>query len=83
MTITQIGKCMGCQKMGALDDGVGKCCLDHPQRGRQWALAAHRVRVDPSFAKKVWESLEGETAKLRFISIFGKMDFIESQLKTV
>jgi hypothetical protein len=66
-----IGKCIGCLKMGQLEDGVGKCCLSHPSRGKEWAIAANKVRNDPESAKKVWKYLPSDDAKRLFIYMFG------------
>ena len=71
MTVTSIGKCIGCLKMSVLDEGVGKCCLNNPQRGRVWAKTAQKVRSNPEFAKKVYNSVETLKGKKLFVEMFG------------
>ena len=70
--ITRIGKCIGCLKMGKLEGQVGKCCLDDPNRGRDWAYSAHRVRTDFQFAREVMQKLKTQEGKRLFIEMFGE-----------
>jgi hypothetical protein len=49
--VTEIGKCIGCDKgPRRIDGGVCPECLGHPKRGRKWAEMSHRIRTEPEFA---------------------------------
>lgn len=77
MEMIQIGKCIGCMKMAVLDDGVGKCCLNHPRRGRKWAHTANKIRGNQELMNQVWLALTNESARQEFIEIFGKPSIVD------
>ena len=71
MSVIHIGKCIGCNKMGALEGSVGRCCLRDPNRGEQWAHTASQVRESMDFAKSVYSSIETLEGKNLFVELFG------------
>ena len=73
MKVIQIGRCIGCNTMGRLDDGVGLCCLNHPQRGRNWANKAARIRRDPQYKAMIYSGIQNEGNRKLFIEMFGNV----------
>jgi len=70
----KIGKCIGCNTMNKIDDGVCNACLNNPYRGRGWAVTANKIRNHPESAMKVWKLLPDDNAKRVFIGLFGLPD---------
>ena len=70
MAVIQIGRCIGCNKMGRLDDGVGKCCLEHPKRGRKWAITASKLRKDEFYRQFMYDRISPKN-RAKFIEMFG------------
>lgn len=66
-----IGRCKGCARMGCLDDGVCRDCLDDPRRGRRWAELSERCRQSEAFRRLVFERLTNPRAKEQFIDAYG------------
>lgn len=72
MDVIRIGRCMGCDGMSRLDEGVCAKCLNDPKRGRKWAEQAHRCRTDPDFALSVYSRIRSESGRRMFEAAFGK-----------
>lgn len=65
--ISEIGRCIGCDRPSRLDDGVCEPCLHHPKRGRRWAELAHRCRTDPEFARAAYERIKDDRGRRMFL----------------
>jgi hypothetical protein len=76
MSVSQIGRCKGCDKPKQLDDGVCQECLTHPTRkiggsARKWAEWAHRCRTEPDFHLAVYMAAKTDQGKARIVAAFG------------
>lgn len=69
--IFTIGRCLGCDRMRRLDDGVCTACLEGPHRGRRWAEMSHRCRTDRAFAREVFERIETRSGRALFALMYG------------
>lgn len=69
--VVHIGRCIGCDAMGRLDDGVCEPCLAHPKRGRRWAELSYRVRTDPEIARLVYERIPSVRGRELFRRMYG------------
>jgi hypothetical protein len=67
--IPEIGRCIGCDRIARLDDGVCQPCLT--KVGRRWAAMSHRCRTDPKFALAVYERIKNDRGRRLFLQIFG------------
>ncbi len=65
-----MGRCMGCDAMARLDDGVCRECLA-PPRGRVWARMSHRVRTDPAYALAVYRGIKTDFGRRLFVRVYG------------
>jgi hypothetical protein len=70
MRVPQIGRCIGCDRSGRLEDGVCHACLT--RRGRKWAEMSNRCRTDPEFALSVYESLKTDRGRELFLAMYGR-----------
>ena len=70
----QIGRCIGCNKPTRLDNWVCKDCLNHPKRGRKWALMSYACRTEPKFASFIYSKLKTEGGRQIFIDAYGLPD---------
>lgn len=68
--IAQIGRCLGCDRVERLDDGVCEACLT--RRGRKWAEMSNRCRTDPEFAASIYERIETDRGREMFLAAYGK-----------
>lgn len=69
--LTEIGRCIGCNRPGILDNGVCQDCLNSPNRGRKWAELAHKCRVDPTYAQTIYDSIKTDRGRKLFVLMFG------------
>lgn len=69
--LTVIGKCIGCDRLSILNDGVCYDCLTSPSRGRKWAEIAHKCRIDPTYSQTIYNSIKSDRGKKLFILMFG------------
>jgi hypothetical protein len=71
MSITRIGRCVGCgvvaRMVGPHADACTACLA---RRGERWLELARRVRTDPGFAARVYEHLPVGWRK-RFVDVYG------------
>jgi hypothetical protein len=69
--ISEIGLCIGCDRMAILDEGVCNDCLTGLKRGRKWATMMHKCRINPTYAQTIYDSIDTEQGKKLFIMLFG------------
>mgnify|MGYP001388254078 CR=1 FL=1 len=67
---TAIGRCIGCDRVRVLDNGVCEIC-SRPPRGRWWAEMSSRVRRDPSFAPAVFRRISTRRGRALFVRTYG------------
>ena len=80
--VVYIGRCIGCDQVSRLDDGVCRQCLSHPKRGRRWAEMAHRCRVDREFAASIYSRIRTEYGRELFRRVFGEPTAHERSRRT-
>ena len=68
--IPTIGRCIGCDAVHRLDDGVCRECLA-PPRGRVWARMSHRVRTNPAYAFAVYRAIQSDFGRRIFVRVYG------------
>jgi hypothetical protein len=68
-SISQIGRCIGCDRPSRLDDGVCGACLT--QRGRRWAEMSYRCRTEPEFALAVYTRIKTDRGREMFLTVYG------------
>ncbi len=66
-----VGRCIGCDVMARLDEGVCEACLHDPKRGRRWAEMSHRVRTDLDFARYVYARIPSASGRALFRRMYG------------
>ncbi len=67
--ISQIGRCIGCDRLDRLDEGVCDACLT--RRGRKWAEMSNRCRTDPEYAASVYERIQTDRGREMFLAAYG------------
>lgn len=67
--VRTIGRCPGCEKQAALQDGSCKLCL--ARFGPKFSVYASRVRSDEGFKKKCYGLLTTDYARQQFVIMFG------------
>lgn len=72
-SITCIGACLGCTRVGVLERESRVCarCVYGKNRGLKWALWMDRCRHDARWARAVYDRIKGERARRLFIEVFG------------
>jgi len=70
-TVVHVGRCVGCDVMARLDEGVCNACLTHPKRGRRWAEISQRVRTEPELARIVHSRIPSQLGRELFRRMYG------------
>ena len=68
--VVHIGRCIGCDRPGRLDNGVCEACLT--RRGRKWAEMSNRCRTDPEFALSVYDQIQTDRGRAMFLEMYGR-----------
>lgn len=68
--VVHIGRCIGCDRPGRLDNDVCDACLT--RRGRKWAEMSNRCRTDPEFALAVYERIGSDRGRELFLRMYGE-----------
>jgi hypothetical protein len=71
--VTQLGRCVGCEKFGVVEQVSKVCarCLYGGNRGLKGALWMDRCRRDPRWARAVYELIQTERGRRTFEEVFG------------
>jgi hypothetical protein len=67
--IPEIGRCIGCDRPGRLDDGVCEACLT--RRGRRWAEMSRRCRTEPEYALAVYAQIKTDRGRKLLLRAYG------------